>query len=440
LDLPFVDAGEKALKNIAEPVRVWLWPPANTPADAPLSEPSLALPDKPSIAVLPFDNLSGDQEQAFFADGMAEDIITSLSRYRSLFVIARNSTFAYKGQSPDLRDVSRDLGVRYVLEGSVRKGGTRVRVTAQLIEGETGNHIWAERYDRELDDIFALQDEITETIVSTIGPEIDQVERDRAQRLPPENLNAWELYQRGLWHLYRFNREDNAEAQRLFGDACNAASIFAPALSGLTHAMYYAFMHGYAEDRSTLLQRSYETGRAAVAADERDADAHFALGRILYLRRDLDASTAEFEVAISQNPNFAHAHMGLGTALVFGGHFNRCIESCDQALRLSPKDPVQWTIQTVKGLALICTGRNEEAVDALQQGTRQPTAAWTAYCFLASALGHLENVSRAQAAVDNTLQVKPDLNATHLREIIPFRDPAHFKILIEGLKKAGLEI
>jgi tetratricopeptide (TPR) repeat protein len=339
-----------------------------------------------------------------------------------------------------LRDVSRDLGVRYVLEGSVRKGGTRIRVTAQLIEGGTGNHIWAERYDRELDDIFALQDEITATIVSAIGPEIDQVERDRAQRLPPENLNAWELYQRGLWHLYRFNREDNAEAWRLFGGARDASSNFAPALSGLTHAMYFAFMHGHAEDRSTLLQRAYETGRAAVVTDERDADAHFAFGRILYLRHDLDASTAEFEVAISQNPNFAHAHMGLGTALVFGGHFIRCLESCDQALRLSPKDPLQWTIQTVKGLAFVCMGRNEEAVDALQQGTRQPTAAWTTYCLLASALGHLDDSSRTQAAVDHTLRVKPDLNATHLREIFPFRDPAHFEILIEGLKKAGLKI
>lgn len=444
MDIELEDLGEVSVKNIARAVRCFA---VKLPKDdsqeqkdntSPVSAPGL--PMKPSIAVLPFQNMSGDAEQEFFADGMAEDIITSLSRHRSLFVIARNSTFSYKGKSPDLRDVSSDLGVRYVLEGSVRKGGNRVRVTAQLIEGETGTHIWAERYDRELDDIFALQDEITETIVSAIGPEIDQVERDRAKRLPPENLNAWELYQRGLWHLYRFNREDNAEAQRLFRSACDAASSFAPALSGLTHAMYYSFMHGYTEDRSTLLQKAYETGRAAIAADERDADAHFALGRILYLRHNLDASTAEFEIAISQNPNFAHAHMGYGTALVYDGQFDRCIESCDQMLRLSPNDPVQWTVQVVKGLALICLGRLEEAVDALQRGTRQPTAAYTAYCVLASALGHLGDEPRAQLAAEDTLRIKSDLSLVHLQETFPFHDPAHFEILVEGLRKAGIEI
>jgi adenylate cyclase len=444
MDIQLEDLGEISVKNIARPVHcftVTLDKTEDTMQKAEMSSDSAPpLPSKPSIAVLPFQNMSGDAEQEYFADGMAEDIITSLSRYRSLFVIARNSTFAYKGQSPDLRVVSRDLGVRYVLEGSVRKGGSRIRVTAQLIEGQTGNHIWAERYDRELDDIFSLQDEITETIVSAIGPEIDQVERERAQRLPPENLDAWALYQRGLWHLYRFNREDNIEAQRLFRDACDASPNFAPALSGLTHALYYAFMHGYAEDRTTLLQQAYETGRAAVAADERDADTHFALGRILYLRRDLDASTAEFEMAISQNQNFAQVHMGLGTALVYGGQFDRCIESCDLALRLSPNDPVQWTIQTVKGLALLCMGRIEDAVDALQQGTRQPTAAWTAHCVLASALANLDDTSRAQIAVDETLRIKPDLNATHLREIFAFRNPTHFDILIDGLRKAGFDI
>ena len=326
LDAKFEDLGEQQVKNIHRPVpayRLNLSPlAAKDPGAATLATQTrmaLALPEKPSIAVLPFSNMSGDTEQEFFADGMAEDIITSLSRYRSLFVIARNSTFAYKGQSPDLREVSRDLGVRYVLEGSVRKGGSRIRVTAQLIEGETGNHIWAERYDRELDDIFALQDEITETIVSAIGPEIDQAERDRARMLPPDNLDAWSRYQRGLWHMYRFNSDDNAEAQRLFKSAAEASETFAPARSGLTHALYYAFMHGYGEDRQATLDEAYHSGRAAVAADERDADAHFALGRILYLRHDLASSLKAFESAIARNENFAHAHLGHASALLFDG-------------------------------------------------------------------------------------------------------------------------
>ena len=444
MDIELEDLGEISVKNITRPVRCFAVKLAEMESrmsndDTPLSD-TPGLPSKPSIAVLPFQNMSGDAEQEFFADGMAEDIITGLSRHRSLFVIARNSTFGYKGQSPDLRDVSRELGVRYILEGSVRKGGSRVRVTAQLIEGVSGSHIWAERYDRELDDIFALQDEITGTIVSAIGPEIDQVERDRAKRLPPDNLNAWELYQRGLWHLYRFNQNDNAEAQSLFADACEAAPNFAPALSGLTHAMYYAYMHGYVEDREAFLGLAYDKGRAAVAADERDADAHFAVGRILYLRRDIDQSIAEFEAAISQNPSFAHAHMGLGTALVFDGQLNRSIECTDQALRLSPNDPLHWLIRAVKGLALLCKGSFEEAVHVLQEGVRQPTAAWTAYCLLTAAYGYTGDSSRARITADDTLRIKPDLNFQHLQEIFPFKEPRHLDVVVEGLVKAGIEI
>ncbi len=435
----FEDLGEREVKSLAEPLRVYrIAIKGPSPAPTPAATRLLPLPDKPSIAVLPFDNLSGDEEQEFFADGMAEDIITSLSRYRSLFVIARNSTFAYKGQSPDLRELSRDLGVRYVLEGSVRKVGARIRVTAQLIEGATGNHIWAERYDRELNDIFAVQDEITQAIVAAIGPEINQAERERAQRLAPENLAVWESYQRGLWHIYRFNREDNAEAQQLFKRAVAAAPNFAPAQSGLTHALYFSFMHGYAENRPATLVEAYDAGRQAVAADERDADAHFALGRILYLRHDLDTSIAEFEVAIAHNPNFAHAHIGLGTALLYAGLFDRAVESCDLAVRLSPNDPLLWLTLTVKGLALICSGQYEEAAEATRQATRHPNAAWTAPCILASALGHLGETARAEAALADVLRVKPDLDADHLRQILPFRDPAHLDNIVDGLRKAGL--
>ena len=438
VEAEFEDMGEQDLKNVAEPVRIYriAGDRSGTGAASPVRQP-LPLPDKPSIAVLSFDNLSGDEEQEFFADGMAEDIITSLSRYRSLFVIARNSTFAYKGQSPDLRELARDLGVRYVLEGSVRKGGPRIRVTAQLIEGATGNHIWAERYDRELNDIFAVQDEITQAIVAAIGPEINQAEQARAQRLEPDNLAVWENYQRGLWHLYRFNREDNAEAQQLFKRAVDLAPNFAPAQSGLTHALYFSFMHGYAEDRPAALVEAYDAGRQAVSADERDADAHFALGRILYLRHDLDDSVAEFEAAIAHNQNFAHAHMGLGTALLFTGLFSRSVESCDLAVRLSPYDPLLWLTLTVKGVALVCSEQYEEAVEATRQAMRSPNAAWTAPCILASALGHLGETARAEPALAHVQRVKPDLGTDHLRQIFPFRDRAHFDSIVDGLRKAG---
>jgi adenylate cyclase len=440
IEYPFEDLGEQEIKNIDRPVRVWRWVSGGAPTAAAPERPDaarFALPEKPSIAVLPFDNLSGDPEQEFFADGMAEDIITSLSRYRSLFVIARNSTFAYKGQSPDLRELSRDLGVRYVMEGSVRKGGPRIRVTAQLIEGATGNHIWAKRYDRELDDIFAVQDEITQAIVAAIGPEINQAERERAQRLAPESLAVWECYQRGLWHLYRFNREDNAEARQLFKRAVAATPDFAPGQSGLTHALYYSFMHGYAEDPAATLAEAYDAGRQAITSDERDADAHFALGRILYLRHDLDDSIAELEEAIAQNPSFAHAHFGLGTALIFAGEFERAIECCDRAARLSPNDPLLWLAQTLMGTSLLCARRYEDAEQALRQATRHPNAAWTTWLFLASVLGHLGETARAGSALAEVLGSKPDLDAEHLRRILPFRDSAHYDTVIDGLRKAG---
>ena len=432
----FEDLGEHEVKHVSAPVRVYRIEVSisETTLSNKLSDTNM-LPDKPSIAVLPFDNMSGDPEQEFFADGMAEDIITSLSRYRSLFVIARNSTFAYKGTSFNLKDVSEALGVRYLVEGSVRKSGSRIRVTAQLVEGKTNIQIWAERFDRVIEDIFALQDEITEAIVSAIGPEIDQAERDRAKRLPPDNLDAWELYQKGLWHLYRFTAQDNNEAQQLFCRANEIAPDFSPAMSALTHALYYEYMHGYTDrNREQLLSDAFNISRNAIAADERDADAHFAIGRILYLRQELETSKVEFETAIALNPNFSHAYLGLGGALVFNGEFSRCIEVCDHALRLSPKDPIHWLFFTVKGMALLCSGNHQLAADALQQATRQPTAAWTAYLVLGSALGHLDRIQEARVSIEHVLAIKPDLHIDHLKEIFPFHSGEHFAILLDGLR------
>ncbi len=440
VDAAFEDGGQHQFKNIARSIQVWRWSPdGGTAAPAVATTTAeLQLPDKPSIAVLPFENMSRDPEQEFFADGMAEDIITGLSHYRSLFVIARNSTFAYKGQSPDLRHVSRDLGVKYVLEGSIRTAGPRIRVTAQLIDGTTGSHIWAERYDRELDDIFALQDEITETIVAAIGPEIDQVERERARRLPPDSLDAWESFQRGLWHLYRFNREDNAESQRLFRLANAHSPSFSPAQSGLAHALYFSFMHGYAGDRSVVLAEAFETARAAVASDERDADAHFALGRILYLRHEHDASLSEFDTAVTYNPNLAHAHLGHGTAMLYSGMWDRAIESIDRALRLSPHDPLIWIFNTVRAITFLVTKRLDQAEEDARQSIRQPTAAVTAFFILAATLGQLGKAEEARKVMADVLRMRPDFSAEYVAQILPFKNPANIEYIIDGLRKAGM--
>src|SRR5262249_39329880 len=210
--LGFDDLGDRQLKNIAEPVRIYRLRPSDEPA--PML-PVLALPDKPSVAVMPFENMSGDSEQEYFADGISEDIITALSKWRWLFVIARNTSFVYKGKTIDIKQVGRELGVRYVLEGSVRKAGNRVRITAQLIEAAAGTHLWGERYDRDLADTFAVQDQITESVVGAIEPELQQVERQRAARKSPENLDAWDHYMRGLWWNYQFDPEGNRRAEHL---------------------------------------------------------------------------------------------------------------------------------------------------------------------------------------------------------------------------------
>jgi adenylate cyclase len=441
IDAVFEDLGDQTVKGIDHPVRCYrLIPCSKNQSDAKAAggQKSLPLPEKSSIAVLPFQNMSNDPEQEFLADGMAEDIITALSRYRSLFVIARNSTFAYKGQSPDLRNVARELGVRYVLEGSIRKGGHRVRVTGQLIDGANGGHIWAERYDRELDDIFALQDEITEKIVAAIGPEIDQVERDRAQRLPPDNLDAWESYQRGLWHLYRFTKKDNAEARRLFRQSASTSTKFSQPLSGITHSLYFSFMHGYAEDRTATLEEAFLTGRQAVAVDDRDADAHFALGRILYLRRDLDASIAECKIAVSYNPSFSHAHIGLATATLYNGQWAESIESSDRAIRLSPHDPLLWIVLTVKALALLYSADPDQAEDVARQATRLPVAEFSPHIALASILGHRKKNDEAQRAMQDLLRIKPEATIRHVEEMLPFKNPEDIDLLTDGLRKAGM--
>ena len=321
LDLTFDDLGEQALKNIARSVRVYrvrLATGETTPKATPaVSQPVLALPDKPSIAVLPFQNMSNDPEQEFFADGIAEDIITALSRYPSLFVIARNSCFTYKGRAVDVKQVGRELGVRYVLEGSLRKSGNRIRVTAQLVEAETGNHVWAERYDRDLADIFAVQDEITQAVTIAIAPAIAQAEQQRAMRKPPDSLDAWAAYQRGMWHLGKFTAADNLLAQGFFQQAMDLDPNFAGGYRGLAVACALANSQF---QTLTVVEAHKLTGplaRRAVALDGGDAEARASLGLAYMISGDIDALLLEVEQALAMTPGLplAHGLKGLGLML-----------------------------------------------------------------------------------------------------------------------------
>ena len=259
IDLAFEDLGDQEVKNIDRPIRVWRWCGAATAADIPQTSGAtpLPLPDKPSIAVLPFNNMSGDPEQEYFSDGISEDIITALSCIRQFFVIARNTSFTFKGRPVDVQAVASNLGVRYVLEGSVRKAGNRVRITAQLIDGETGRHLWADRYDRNLEDIFEVQDEITRTVVGAIEPEMDRAERERALQKQPENLVAWDHLQRGYWHLFKFERSSVTQAKDHFARAIELDPNFARAHAALAHANFVSIRQRYSDSPAEDLEAGY---------------------------------------------------------------------------------------------------------------------------------------------------------------------------------------
>ncbi len=442
LDLEFEDLGEHQVKNIARAVHVFRVRfatdkvgPEQPDAGA---EARLAIPHKPSIAVLPFTNMSGDPDQEFFSDGITEDIITALSKIRWFFVIARNTTFTYRDQAVDVKRVAEELGVRYVLEGSVRKAGNRIRVTAQLIDAGTGNHVWAERYDRDLSDIFALQDEMTQTIVGAIEPELGNAERERARRKPPGNLDAWSCYQRGLWHLYRFTKVDNDEAEKLFQRAAELDPDFSGAFMGLGTVRYWNVLFGHAESPEETLADAFAAARTAVSLDDKDAMAHWTLGRVYTQMGESESAVAELKTALAINPSFAHAYYSLGWALLVAGRMEAALPHIDQALRLNPHDPSLWTFLTGRAVALLLLRRYAEAADYARQALRQPSANFLASATLASTLGHLGKTDEAGGALERVYQLRPDFSGALMGRLFRFRHETERACFLDGLRKAGL--
>jgi TolB-like protein len=398
-----------------------------------------ALPDKPSIAVLAFENMSGDPEQEYFADGIAEDIITALSRFHWFFVIARNSSFSYKGTSPNIRDVARDLGVRYVLEGSVRKAASRVRVTAQLIEASTGHHVWADRYDRDLEDIFAVQDEITEAITAAVAPTFAAAEAQRAEHKAPESFDAWDYAIRGNWHFWRLSLEDNVEAKRLFEAAIALDPKSSLALCGLTLACVYdVVFFGDADDQPASLTRAIETAEQAISADEHDAWAHVALSYANTFNGRHDIAFSAIQRAVDLNPNLPFAEALLAQRYAWNGDYDAAHSHADTAARLSPRDPanVWWLFPRV--IAAFVVEKYDEQVSWAKKATEAAPGfpgGWAHLAVGEAYLGHIEN---ARAAMRQMLRVAPRATVKLYGTAIPARRPEDLERALEGLRKAGM--
>ena len=440
LDFTFEDAGEQRVKNIARPLRVYRIRPGRSAGETiGAAQPPLALPDKPSVAVLPFTNMSGDPEQEFVSDGIAEDVITALSRYPSLFVIARNSSFTYRGRAVDVKQVGRELGVRYVLEGSVRKAGNRIRVTAQLVEAGTGNHVWANRYDRDLADIFAVQDEITEAVTIAIAPAIADAELQRAVRKPPDSLDAWAAYQRGLWHLSEANPDDNTIAQRFFQQAIDLDPTFAGGYSGLALAQLQAAAV-YQKLGLLEAQSSAEAlSRRAVALDGADAEARSCLGWALQARGELQGALAEIERALGMSPNLAVAHGQRGATLIFAGRPKEGLAAVQTSIRLDPRDPFSAIRLLHIACGLYFSREYEEAIEAAKQLIRSYPDFPMIYRWPAAALGQLGRTAEAKEALDQAVSLAPAAFDMYVRNRVPWFRPEDHAHLVEGLRKAGWE-
>lgn len=437
LDLVFEDLGERELKNIARPVRVYrLRTPAESKA-APAPGAALQLPDKPSIAVLPFLNMSGDPEQEYFADGIVEDILTGLSRLRWLFVIARNSSFSYKGRNVDVRQVGRELGVRYVLEGSVRRGGNRIRITGQLIEAETGNHLWAERYDRALDDVFAIQDEITESVIGCIQPEVYAAEHDRLKRKPPQSLDAWESFIRGMFLYSQHSDAGTKDALNMLERAIELDPCYAQAHGLRAVCLAWRAFQGW-ENRDTAFAEAAEGADRAVACDPEEPWAYLAHGFIaIGNRRDSEAVSA-FSRAIDASPNFAYAHGLLGAAHAFGGRPDQAIECIDRGVRLSPRDIFGDEYALYYAFVHFQAGRYGEAASAAHRAIQQRPGHPVPYIMAAASYGLAGETDKAKRAITQLTNLVPNISAAGVEETFLYCQREDRSRLAMGLRAGGL--
>ena len=446
LPLAFTDLGAQQVKNIEEAVRAYaVTSKGATTVDtasfaaAPGSNSALPLPDRPSIAVLPFQNMSGDPEQEYFADGIVEDIITALSRFKSLFVIARNSSFTFKGKAVDIKKVGQELGVRYVLEGSVRKAGGRVRITGQLIDAASGTHLWADKFDGSLEDVFDLQDRITMSVVAAIAPKLDQAEIERSKRKPTEKLDAYDYYLRGLAVVEGATKDENEEALRLFYKAIEIDANFALAHAMVARCFTLRKANGWMADvakesaeTAKLARRAVELGRDDAAVLSR---AGYALARVVF---EPEEGADLIERALALNPHLSSAWQFGGLLKAFRGEPETAIEHLAHAMRLSPLDPSLYSMQTATALAHFVAGRYDESVLWAEKASREDPNFLPAIRIIATSAGNSGQLERAQKAAKRMLEIDPAFRVSRLTDHVPLRRPDDLARYAEGLRRAGL--
>lgn len=436
IELAAEDLGECQLKNIARPVRAYVLRDGS--GSKPQAQP-LLLPDKPSIAVLAFENLSGEPEQDYFADGIVEEIITALSRIKWLFVIARNSSFAYKGRIVDVKQVGRDLGVRYVLEGSVRKSGNRMRINGQLIDASTGIQIWADRFEGALADIFDLQDQVTTRVVGALSPRLEEAEIERAKRKPTDSLDAYQCYMRGMAAFYQLTEEGNKEALAQFYRATDADPNFASAfaMAARSYAQRKAF--GWPQTRADELSEVERLARRAAMLGKDDAVALTMAGIALaYTIGDLDSGDSLINRALTLNPNLASAWFFGGWVKVWLGETATALDHLARAMRLSPQDPNMYNMHAATAGAYFIAGRYDQAMSSATMAVEDQPNYVLANSLLAASAAHCGHALIARRALDRLLQLEPDLHISRLTNMFPLRRSEDIASLAEGLRKAGL--
>ena len=436
LEALFEDGGAQSLKNIARPVQVWRWSPG---PPAPIVSPALALPDKPSIAVLPFQNMSGDPEQDYFADGMVEDIITALSRFTSLFVIARNSSFTYKGRAVDIKQVGRELGVRYVLEGSVRKAASRVRITGQLIDSETGAHLWADRFDGSLENVFELQDQVTASVAGAVGARVDEVEIERARRKPVENLGAYDCFLRGMAKFHELLPESVEQARTLFYRAIELEPEFVPPYAVVTRCHINRKITGRVVDKDADMIEVRRLATHVAAAGRNDAlSLTWAGYALVSVCSDHAGGGAMMDQALSLNPNLAACWLTRAALSLYQGNHEAAIEESARALRLNPIGFDANFIEGIAAAAHFLIGRYDETL--LWSARILARRPWAIVGLQAQAAAYAltGNLDAARKAMTALLRAQPTMTVASQRDVHPYLRPQDLAKWLDAFRLAGM--